>query len=156
MSSGCSPGCGARSVLYDWIKAGHIVSLIAWMAAMLYLPRLFVYHASLPPGSEAQSATFKIMERRLLKAIMTPAMIATWVFGLILAWMSGYYASHWLQAKFALVVALSGIHGWLARMVKDFAADRNRRGHKFYRVINEVPTLLMIVIVVLATVKPGF
>ncbi|MDQ0449466.1 protoporphyrinogen oxidase HemJ [Methylobacterium aerolatum] len=143
-------------MLYDWIKAGHIVSLIAWMAAMLYLPRLFVYHASLPPGSEAQSATFKIMERRLLKAIMTPAMIATWAFGLLLAWMSGYYASHWLQAKFALVVALSGIHGWLARMVKDFAADRNRRGHKFYRVINEVPTLLMIVIVVLATVKPGF
>jgi len=143
-------------VLYDWIKAGHIVSLIAWMAAMLYLPRLFVYHASLPPGSEAQSATFKIMERRLLKAIMTPAMIATWVFGLILAWMSGYYAAPWLQAKFALVVAMSGIHGWLARMVKDFAADRNTRGHKFYRVINEVPTLLMIVIVVLATVKPGF
>ena len=143
-------------MLYDWIKAGHIVSLIAWMAAMLYLPRLFVYHASLPPGSEAQSATFKIMERRLLKAIMTPALIATWVFGLILAGMSGYYAAHWLQAKFALVVALSGIHGWLARMVKDFAADRNTRGHRFYRVINEVPTLLMIVIVVLATVKPGF
>lgn len=156
MSSACSPGCGARPVLYDWIKAGHIVSLIAWMAAMLYLPRLFVYHASLPPGSEVQSATFKVMERRLLKAIMTPAMIATWGFGLTLAWMSGYYASHWLQAKFALVVALSGIHGWLARMVKDFAADRNTRGHKFYRVINEVPTLLMIVIVVLATVKPGF
>ena len=155
MSSGCSPGCGARRVLYDWIKAGHIVSLIAWMAAMLYLPRLFVYHASLPPGSEAQSATFKVMERRLLKAIMTPAMIATWVFGLILVGMSGYYAAHWLQAKFALVVALSGIHGWLARMVKDFAADRNTRGHRFYRVINEVPTLLMIVIVVLATVKPG-
>ena len=143
-------------MLYDWIKAGHIISLIAWMAAMLYLPRLFVYHASLPPGSEAQSATFKIMERRLLKAIMTPAMIATWVFGLTLAWMSGYYAAPWLQAKFALVVAMSGIHGWLAKMVKDFAADRNTRGHKFYRVINEVPTLLMIVIVVLATVKPGF
>jgi len=143
-------------VLYDWLKAGHIVSLIAWMAAMLYLPRLFVYHASLPPGSEAQSATFKVMERRLLKAIMTPAMIATWVFGLTLAWMSGYYAAPWLQAKFALVVAMSGIHAWLARMVKDFAADRNTRSHRFYRVINEVPTLLMIAIVVLATVKPGF
>ena len=143
-------------MLYDWLKAGHIVSLIAWMAGMLYLPRLFVYHASLPPGSEAQSATFKIMERRLLKAIMTPAMIATWAFGLTLAWMSGFYASPWLQAKFALVLVLSGIHGWLARMVKDFAADRNRRGHRFYRVINEVPTLLMIVIVILATVKPGF
>jgi putative membrane protein len=143
-------------VLYDWIKAGHIVSLIAWMAAMLYLPRLFVYHASLPPGSAVQSETFKVMERRLLKAIMTPAMIATWIFGLILVWMSGFYAAPWMQAKFALVVAMSGIHGWLARMVKDFAADRNSRGHKFYRVLNEVPTLLMIVIVVLVTVKPGF
>ncbi len=156
MSSACSPGCGARGVLYDWIKAGHIVSLIAWMAAMLYLPRLFVYHASLPPGSGAQSETFKVMERRLLKAIMTPAMIATWLFGLILVWMSGYYAAHWMQAKFALVVAMSGIHGWLARMVKDFAADRNTRGHKFYRVLNEVPTLIMIVVVILVTVKPGF
>jgi putative membrane protein len=126
------------------------------MAAMLYLPRLFVYHASLPPGSAVQSETFKVMERRLLKAIMTPAMIATWVFGLILVWMSGFYAAPWMQAKFALVVAMSGIHGWLARMVKDFAADRNSRGHKFYRVLNEVPTLLMIVIVILVTVKPGF
>lgn len=143
-------------MLYDWIKAGHIVSLIAWMAAMLYLPRLFVYHASLPPGSGAQAETFKVMERRLLKAIMTPAMIATWLFGLILVWMSGYYAAHWMQAKFALVVAMSGIHGWLARMVKDFAADRNTRGHKFYRVLNEVPTLIMIVVVILVTVKPGF
>ena len=142
-------------MLYDWIKAGHVISLIAWMAGMLYLPRLFVYHASLPPGSEAQSATFKVMERRLLKAIMNPAMIATWVFGLALAGMSGFYASPWLQAKFVLVLAMSGIHGWLARMVKDFAADRNTRGHRFYRVLNEVPTLLMIGIVILAIIKPG-
>jgi putative membrane protein len=142
-------------VLYDWIKAGHVISLIAWMAGMLYLPRLFVYHASLPPGSEAQAATFKVMERRLLKAIMTPALIATWAFGLALAGMSGFYASPWLQAKFVLVLAMSGIHGWLARMVKDFAADRNTRGHRFYRVLNEVPTLLMIGIVILAIVKPG-
>ncbi len=158
MSSGCSRGSAgrlARPVLYDWIKAGHVISLIAWMAGMLYLPRLFVYHASLPPGSEAQSATFKVMERRLLKAIMNPAMIATWLFGLVLAWMSGFYASGWLQAKFVLVLAMSGIHGWLARMVKDFAADRNTRGHRFYRVLNEVPTLLMIGIVILAIVKPG-
>ena len=95
------------------------------------------------------------MERRLLKAIMNPAMIATWLFGLVLAWMSGFYASGWLQAKFVLVLAMSGIHGWLARMVKDFAADRNTRGHRFYRVLNEVPTLLMIGIVILAIVKPG-
>ncbi|WCS24005.1 protoporphyrinogen oxidase HemJ [Methylobacterium sp. NMS14P] len=142
-------------MLYDWIKALHVISLIAWMAGMLYLPRLFVYHASLPPGSEAQAATFKVMERRLLKAIMNPAMIATWAFGLTLAWMSQAYMDHWLQAKFVLVLAMSGIHGWLARMVKDFAADRNTRGHKFYRVLNEVPTLLMIGIVILAIVKPG-
>ncbi|MCJ2137612.1 protoporphyrinogen oxidase HemJ [Methylobacterium sp. J-026] len=142
-------------MLYDWIKAGHVVSLIAWMAGMLYLPRLFVYHAGLEPGSGAQAATFKVMERRLLKAIMTPAMIATWAFGLTLAWMSGFYASPWLQAKFVLVLAMSGIHGWLARMVKDFAADRNTRAPRFYRVLNEVPTLLMIGIVILAIVKPG-
>ena len=141
--------------LYLWIKAGHVVSFIAWMAAMLYLPRLFVYHASLPPGSQVQSETFKIMERRLYKAIMTPAMIATWIFGLTLAWQSGFYASYWLQTKFLLVVVMSGLHGWFSRMVKDFAADRNRRGHKFYRVVNEVPTLLMILIVILAVVKPG-
>jgi len=159
MSSGCSRGCAGRAeaerVLYDWIKALHVISLIAWMAGMLYLPRLFVYHAGLPAGSEVQSATFKVMERRLLKAIMTPAMIATWVFGLSLAWMSGFYAAPWLQAKFALVVAMSGIHGWLARMVKDFAADRNARAPRFYRILNEVPTLLMIGIVILAIVKPG-
>ena len=141
--------------LYLWIKAAHVVALIAWMAAMLYLPRLFVYHAGLPPGSQVQSETFKIMERRLLRAIMTPAMIATWILGLTLAWQSGFYASYWLQMKVVLVLVLSGIHGWLARMVKDFAADRNRRGHRFYRVVNEVPTLLMILIVILAVVKPG-
>ncbi|HEX8417859.1 MAG TPA: protoporphyrinogen oxidase HemJ [Methylobacterium sp.] len=143
--------------LYLWIKAGHVVAFIAWMAAMLYLPRLFVYHASLPAGaaSAAQSETFKVMERRLQRAIMTPAMIATWLFGITLAVSSGLYTSGWLQAKFVLVLAMSGIHGWLVRMVKDFAADRNRRGHKFYRVINEVPTLLMVAIVILAVVKPS-
>lgn len=145
------------SALYDWLKAGHVIALIAWMAAMLYLPRLFVYHASLAAGPESrsQSETFKVMERRLLKAIMTPAMIATWGLGVSLALMSGYYASPWLQAKFALVVAMSALHGWFARMVKDFAADRNTRGHRFYRILNEVPTLLMIAIVILAVVKPG-
>jgi putative membrane protein len=141
--------------LYPWIKAGHVVALIAWMAAMLYLPRLFVYHAGLPAGSEVQSATFKIMERRLAKAIMTPAMILTWIFGITLAVKSGYYTAYWLQMKFLLVFAMTGIHGWLSRMVKDFAADRNTRSTKFYRIINEVPTLLMILIVILAVVKPG-
>ncbi len=141
--------------LYLWIKAGHVVALIAWMAAMLYLPRLFVYHAGLPPGSDIQSATFKIMERRLAKAIMTPAMILTWILGITLAIKSGYYTAYWLQMKFLLVFAMTGIHGWLSKMVKDFAADRNTRSTKFYRIINEVPTLLMILIVILAIVKPG-
>lgn len=140
--------------LYPWIKAFHVIAVIAWMAAMLYLPRLFVYHAALLAGSRVQSETFKVMERRLLKAIMTPAMIVTWILGLWLAWQSGYYASPWLQAKFALVLAMSGVHGFLARAVKDFAADRNTRSQRFYRVINEVPTLLMIGIVILAIVKP--
>lgn len=141
---------------YDWLKAGHIIALIAWMAAMLYLPRLFVYHAALPADghAHAQSETFKIMERRLLKAIMTPAMIATWGFGITLAVLSGYYTSPWMQAKFVLVLAMSGVHGWFVRMVKDFAADRNTRSTKFYRAINEVPTLLMIAIVILVVVKP--
>ncbi|MET0428845.1 MAG: protoporphyrinogen oxidase HemJ [Microvirga sp.] len=140
--------------LYPWIKAGHVVALIAWMAAMLYLPRLFVYHAGLPAGSEVQSATFKIMERRLAKAIMTPAMILTWIFGITLAVKSGYYTAYWLQMKFLLVFAMTGIHGWLSKMVKDFAADRNTRSTKFYRIINEVPTLLMILIVILVIVRP--
>ena len=142
--------------LYPWIKAFHVIAVIAWMAAMLYLPRLFVYHAALVPGphAAAQSETFKVMERRLLKAIMTPAMIVTWILGLWLAWQSGYYAAPWLHAKFALVLAMSGVHGFLARAVKDFAADRNTRSQRFYRVINEVPTLLMIGIVILAIVKP--
>ena len=140
--------------LYPWLKAFHVVAVIAWMAAMLYLPRLFVYHAALPAGSRVQSETFKVMERRLLKAIMTPAMIVTWLLGLWLAWQSGYYAAPWLHAKFALVLAMSGMHGFLARAVKDFAADRNTRDARFYRIVNEVPTLLMIGIVILAIVKP--
>ena len=141
--------------LYPWIKAFHVIAVIAWMAAMLYLPRLFVYHAALPAGSRVQSETFKVMERRLLKAIMTPALIVTWILGITLAIKSGYYTAYWLQMKFLLVFAMTGIHGWLSKMVKDFAADRNTRSTKFYRIINEVPTLLMILIVILAIVKPG-
>ncbi|GJE15790.1 protoporphyrinogen oxidase HemJ [Methylobacterium marchantiae] len=144
--------------LYPWIKAIHVIAVISWMAGLLYLPRLFVYHASLPAdaASSAQSETFKVMERRLMKAIMNPAMIVTWLLGLFLAWQSGFYASGWMQAKFVLVLAMSGCHGWFSRMVKDFAADRNIRNHRFYRMVNEVPTLLMVAIVVLVVVKPGF
>jgi putative membrane protein len=140
-------------VAYPWLKALHVIAIIAWMAGMLYLPRLFVYHCAAPAGS-VQSETFKVMERRLLKAIINPAMIASWVLGLWLAWRSGYYVSGWLQAKVVLVLVLSGVHGFFVRCVRDFANDRNRRPAKFYRIINEVPTLLMIGIVVLAVVRP--
>jgi protoporphyrinogen IX oxidase len=144
--------------MYQWIKAFHIIAVIAWMAGMLYLPRLFVYHCATAKGSE-QSETFKIMERRLLRAIINPAMVATWLLGLWLAWNGpdsryGWFASGWLLAKLVLVLALSALHGFFARWVKDFAADRNQHSQKFYRIINELPTLIMIGIVILAVVKP--
>jgi protoporphyrinogen IX oxidase len=139
--------------MYEWLKAFHIIAVIAWMAGMLYLPRLFVYHCEAQPGSK-QSETFKVMERRLLKAIITPAMIATWVLGLWLTWRGNWFAAPWLHLKLALVVALSAAHGFFAKWVKDFAADRNRHSQKFYRIINEVPTISMIFIVILVVVKP--
>jgi putative membrane protein len=138
---------------YPWIKALHVIAVIAWMAGMLYLPRLFVYHCEAEAGSK-QSETFKVMERRLLKAIINPAMIVTWLAGLYLAWAGHWYLSPWFHAKFVLVLVMSGVHGFLSRCVKDFAADRNTRDQKFYRIINEVPTILMIGIVVLVIVKP--
>lgn len=139
--------------MYEWVKAAHIISVIAWMAGMLYLPRLFVYHCAAPIGS-TQSETFKVMERRLLKAIINPAMIATWIFGLWLAWLGSWYLAPWLHAKFVLVLVMSGVHGFLSRSVKDFAKDGNRRPEKFYRIINEVPAILMVLIVILVVVKP--
>jgi protoporphyrinogen IX oxidase len=139
--------------MYVWLKAFHIIAIIAWMAGMLYLPRLFVYHCEAEPGSK-QSETFKVMERRLLNAIMTPAMVVSWALGLWLAWTGGSYAAGWLQAKVVLVVGLSALHGFFARWVRDFAADRNRHSQKFYRIINEIPTILMIGIVILVVVKP--
>lgn len=139
--------------MYDWAKALHVIAVIAWMVGMLYLPRLMVYHCDAPVGSP-QSETFKVMERRLLKAILTPAMIVTWIFGLYLAWSGHWFSAGWLHAKLALVIALSGIHGFLARLVRDFAHDRNTRSSKFYRILNEVPTVLMIGAVILVIVKP--
>ena len=139
--------------MYDWIKALHVIAVIAWMAGLLYLPRLFVYHAVTAIGSE-QSETFKVMERRLYRAIMSPAMTVTWLAGLYLVWAGQWYSSSWFHAKFALVIAMSGVHGFLGRCVKDFAADTNQRHQRFYRIINEVPTILMIVIVLLVVVKP--
>jgi putative membrane protein len=139
--------------MYLWIKAFHVIAVIAWMAGMLYLPRLFVYHCDAEKGS-VQSETFKVMERRLLKAIINPAMIVAWVLGLYLAWDGGWFRSGWLHGKLALVLGLSAAHGLYARWVRDFAADRNTRPARFYRVWNEVPTLLLVGIVILVVVKP--
>ena len=136
-----------------WLKALHIIAVIAWMAGLLYLPRLMVYHVEAARGS-TQSETFKVMERRLLRLIMDPAMIVVWITGPVLAWQSGMLADHWLWAKFALVSGMTWFHHALAAWVKAFAADRNERTTKFYRIANEVPTLLMIAIVILVVVKP--
>lgn len=140
-------------MLYEWIKALHVIAIIAWMAALLYLPRLFVYHCAAPIGSD-RSETFKVMERRLLKAIMTPSMIASWVLGIYLAWSANWWTSWWFVAKLVCVIALSAAHGFLAGTTKRFAEDRNDRPARFYRIINEAPTLLMIAIVILVIVKP--
>jgi putative membrane protein len=139
--------------LYLWLKAFHVIAVIAWMAGMLYLPRLFVYHCEAEPGSK-QSETFKVMERRLLRAIINPAMVATWVLGLWLAWEGGFFKSGWLHGKLLLVLILSGMHGLFSRCVREFAEDRNVHSQKFYRIVNEVPAVLMIGIVILVVVKP--
>ena len=140
-------------MLYLWIKALHVIAVIAWMAGMLYLPRLFVYHCDAPKGS-TQSETFKVMERRLFKAIMNPAMIAAWVLGLLLVWQGGWLWAGWLHGKLFLVLLLSGAHGYLARHVRLFAADADPKPQRHWRIVNEVPTLLMIGIVILVIVKP--
>ncbi len=139
--------------MYEWLKALHVLAVIAWMAGLLYLPRLFVYHADAVKGSD-KSETFKIMERRLLKAIMNPAMIVTWLVGLWLVWQGGWYKAGWMHAKFALVLAMSGVHGVLAKRLKEFAADANQKPARYYRILNEAPTLFMIGIVILVIVKP--
>jgi protoporphyrinogen IX oxidase len=138
---------------YLWVKAFHIIAVIMWMAGMLYLPRLFVYHCETQPGS-AESERFKVMERKLLKVILNPAMIATWLLGLTLVWLTRADQQHWFQLKFILVLAMSGIHGFYAGAVRRFANDANTRPQRFYRMINEVPALLIIAIVILAVVKP--
>ena len=138
---------------YIWLKAFHIVAVIAWMAGLLYLPRLFVYHSEVPVGSP-QSETFKIMERRLLRAIINPAMTAAWIFGLWMAWEGDLWSQHWFHAKLTLVILMSTLHGFLSRWRRDFEKDANTRSAKFYRVMNEVPTLILIVIVIMVIVRP--
>ncbi|WP_083897387.1 protoporphyrinogen oxidase HemJ [Azospirillum sp. B506] len=141
-------------MLYEWIKALHVISIIAWMAGLLYLPRLFVYHCQVPAGSEA-SETFKVMERRLLRAIMNPAMIAAYVFGIAMIVLTPEWMKQgWLHAKLLFVLLLTVSHMMMARWRRDFAEDRNRRPQRFYRIANEVPTLLMIGIVIFVIVKP--
>ena len=139
--------------MYEWLKAFHILAVISWMAGMLYLPRLMVYHAEAQKGS-IQSETFKLMERRLLKGIMTPAMIVSWVLGLYLAWSAFGFKGGWLHGKILLVLVLSGIHGYLAGRVRAFAEHRNDKSGRFYRILNEVPAVLLVGIVILVVVKP--
>ena len=138
---------------YMWIKAAHVIAIISWMAGMLYLPRLFVYHCEAKPGSEL-SETLKIMERRLLRVIINPAMGFSWALGLWLAWRGGYLMAGWFHAKLALVILLSGFHGHLSAAVRRFAEDANTVPVRRWRLLNEVPAVLMIGIVILVIVKP--
>lgn len=138
---------------YPWAKAIHVIAVISWMAGMLYLPRLFVYHTEAEKGS-VQSETFKVMERRLLRAIINPAMMVTWIVGLWLAWKGFQFSGGWLHMKIALVIGLSATHGYFSRAVRLFSEDRNEKPARHWRMMNEVPTLLMIAIVILVIVKP--
>jgi putative membrane protein len=139
----------------EWVKALHVISVLAWMAGLMYLPRLFVYHAGVAVGSES-SETFKVMERRLYRGITTPAMVATWIFGLWLSFGFGIvdFSQGWMWLKAVMVIALSGVHGFYGRLLRDFAHDRNSRPDRYFRLINEIPFVLAIVIVVAVIVKP--
>ena len=140
---------------YEWVRALHIIAVISWMAGMLYLPRLFVYHVDAKKGSK-QSETFKTMEYRLLKFIMNPAMIVSWVLGLAMLYANPAMleGQGWMHAKLLFVVLMSGAHGVMSKYVRVFAADENTKGDKFFRILNEVPTVLMVLIVIMAVVQP--
>jgi putative membrane protein len=139
---------------YDWLLAFHVISFISWMAGMLYLPRLFVYHAGADYASEV-SNTFKIMEYRLLKIIMNPAMAGTWFFGVMMLWANpALLGEGWLHMKLTCVIAMSGLHGFFAKTVKTFAQDENKRPASFYRYMNEAPTILMVIVVIMVVVRP--
>ncbi len=142
---------------YDWLLAAHVISMIAWMAGIFYLPRLFVYHAEKAAIGSELSETFKVMELKLFRLIMNPAMISTWVFGLLMIWANGLGwlgASPWMHAKLVLIAGMTWFHHWLGRRRKDFAADANGHTGRTYRLMNELPTLLMVAIVILVIVKP--
>ncbi len=140
---------------YPWTKALHIIAIIAWMAGLLYLPRLYVYHCEAAPGSEA-SERFKVMEYKLFKLIMNPAMMATFLFGIVLALTPGLVDWHagWFYVKLASVFLLAGAHGMQSKWRRNFLADRNEKPQRFYRVMNEVPAILMVIIVIMVVVQP--
>ena len=140
---------------YPWTKALHIIAIIAWMSGLLYLPRLYVYHCEAAPGSEA-SERFKVMEYKLFKLIMNPAMIATFVFGIVLALTPGLVDWHagWFYVKLASVFLLAGAHGMQSKWRRNFLADRNEKPQRFYRIMNEVPAVLMVIIVIMVVVQP--
>lgn len=141
---------------YPWTKSFHLIAVIAWMAGVFYLPRLFVYHCSLARGS-AESERFKVMERRLYKQIMVPAMLATWVLGGVLIWTPGvvdWSGFNWWTVKFGAVILMTGFQGAMGKWRRQFLEDRNTKSHKFYRYANEVPTILLVVIVIMAIAKP--
>lgn len=142
--------------MYLWLKALHIIFVVCWMAGMLYLPRLFVYHSKVAPGSEA-SELFKVMERKLMRGIMLPCMILTFVLGFALAIKSGSFEQGnggWLHVKLVLVLALGGLHGMMSKYRKDFAVDQNKKSEKFFRIFNEIPAVIMVVIILLVVLKP--
>ncbi len=146
---------GVLTAIYLGVKALHVISMVAWMAGLFYLPRLYVYHCAVAAGS-VESERFKVMERRLLKQITTPAMIATLFFGILLVLTPGVidWTAGWWHVKLFCLLVMLGFHGNLSRWRKDFLEDRNRRSHRFYRIANEIPTLLMFVIVIMVIVKP--
>jgi putative membrane protein len=139
--------------LYPWLKAFHIVAVIAWMAGMLYLPRLYVYHCETQPGTP-EYERFVVMERKLLRVIIDPAMGAVWILGLTLAYTLDVWMEGWFHLKLLLVIIMSGVHGMLSRYRRDFEQGKNTKTQRFYRIINEVPAVLMALIVILVVVKP--
>lgn len=139
--------------MFLWLKALHVIAIISWMAGLLYLPRLFVYHSQVSTGTQ-QSETFKVMERRLYRYIMNPAMMVAWLSGLLLIWLGGYIIEAWLHAKFILVILLTVAHVHLGRLAHAFGRDENSKSERYFRIINEVPTLIMIAVVILVIVKP--
>jgi putative membrane protein len=138
---------------YLWVKSLHVLAIISWMAGLLYLPRLFVYHADVRPDSEP-ARLFEIMEFRLYRYIMTPAMIVAWLTGLYLAATQGYWTEFWFLSKLGLVIIMSGVHGMLGGLRRRFVTGSNQKSSRYFRVLNEVPTLLMIFIVVFVILKP--